>query len=453
MNTLPATDRSWHGSPIGRPSARVPIGAHGAGRWMLQAVVFCASLIGGSAAAHAADTRKLSVTLSVSDLPTQVTLCRDEAAIENFSVDGGWQILIDVDGSNATGNNGIDAVIQANTTPPGTPCDPSVVATEGNVYAGLYAWDEGNGFSDTGVPVQVHLDFVANTVRVSVPVTDVLTNLSSVSDMAAIGFAGYTSMAEPLQITDSTASIHTGNSIADPEQDVVDCNLSCTTNTDWYRMADLTGIRAAIEGASNTLLVEFELAALPAMMSLCRYPAHFTIYGPGSDSSWFVLFNLDASLATGDPALDGTDAIIYVATTSQQNGCVTHSAAIDTTLAASLLIYDANDGYVSVTSLPLSVSAPSGKIIVQADRSLPALAGLTQASALRLIAQGIYSGGEPYGAQDEIDNPVFGQIASDPKNDLSQCNSPCTTSVNWYAQVDFASAGVRMDQILHSDFE
>lgn len=115
MSNLPATDRFCRCSATGSPSPRVAIGTSGVARRMLQAVVFCAGLIGGSTAAHA-DARMLSVTLSVSDLPSQVTLCRDAVAIENFYVDEGWQILIDVDGSNATGNNGFDAVIQANTT-------------------------------------------------------------------------------------------------------------------------------------------------------------------------------------------------------------------------------------------------------------------------------------------------------------------------------------------------
>lgn len=101
---------------------------------------------------------------------------------------------------------------------------------------------------------------------------------------------------------------------------------------------------------------------------------------------WYAWSNVDNNLATGDPSA-GLDLVVSVSTQAPLPGCTPYSANLEQSLSIELYRYDSTLGdYVAVPigTWPVTVDTSSGKIIVQADRSIAPLSSLSaQASYMQ----------------------------------------------------------------------
>lgn len=193
---------------------------------------------------------------------------------------------------------------------------------------------------------------------------------------------------------------------------------------------------------SKTIYAEFDLKSLPAMVNLCNSSRFLN--NPGYDLLWVAAVRYNAGLSA-------YETLITAHTPLQQDCGVTSPASLATVMQANLFHLDPQNftnGYTLVSGLPVSVDIAGGKILVQADRTDPALAGLsdsTQAAFFTIEAVVTSLGGDfsPLGTaaglgstypRDDADAFAFGNSFSDPADDVCTANLNCISST--HPQID-----------------
>lgn len=342
-------------------------------------------LAAASMQAHA--TNSLSVSFAVANLPTTISLCRDQAAIGAFGADETWQAAIDIDNNDATGQGGIDVVIMAETLPQPPTCSPSIANTGSSLVAGLLAWSAAsNDFVDTGQTVAVAADSGQNSLTLSADIDGALAGLTRTSSIFGATSGAYSpASGAPLRARDASgAAIVVGQTAALSSGDVQECVTPCSAAASWYPLIDLTtfGARTAQPlptpptppaFGANTIDVEFDLSALPSSVMLCNSAIHLD--GAGYDLMW---------VAAVDHWNMAAYRVLIAAHTPLQAYCGTPVAApLESSVLASMFRMDVNhveNGYAFVGPLPAHVDHVNGRIVVQADRREPALAGMSSAT-------------------------------------------------------------------------
>ena len=424
------------------------------GNWIIAGA---ALLVAAATAANAA-VPTLTATLTVVTMPSTITLCRDPAAIQAFGSDAQWQVFVDVDDNTGTGDAfGSDALLLVGTTPQDGSCSPHSANTQDSLLAGVFVWDENQAtFVNSGAGASVVIDAVAGTMAITADIAGPLQGLSGSASLRVSALSTYIAAGTgPTFAADGALGSFAAPS-SDPAQDVQQCTSPCTQTASWIKMIDLTAFSAATSEplpafGANTLTVEFDLAALPANLSLCRYPSTFSS-SSGFDYAWLAGFDVDANPNTG---LGGIDAQIVVASTGQNTGCMTHSAPIGTSLSAALGVWDEQQqAYVYGADLPLTVDVAAGKLFVQADRTAQGLAGLSSASLMGEQTVGFYTTGDQPFAYDSTQVLKLGVAFNDPLHDVLNCTSPCSTAVDWYPQIDLVGGSIHLaDEIFAGNFE
>lgn len=212
------------------------------------AALLAASLIACSAAQAQPNT--LNVTLSLVNLPTTITLCRDQAAARQYGFDEEWPVLIDVDNNLNTGNtssSGADVVLLVETSAQSKVCIPSPGAIiQQNLASRVLMWDSSlQQFVDSGAPAYVGLDFAAHSMTISAEVAGPLTNLSQQSRIFLATYATYSPTGlSPTFAHDNSAAIVPNSAVTDAASDVLQCAAPCTQNESWIQMIDLVGLAA-----------------------------------------------------------------------------------------------------------------------------------------------------------------------------------------------------------------
>ena len=415
----------------------------------------------------AAQANSLSVSFALANLPQTITLCRVPTAIGVFGFDERWQVAIDVDDNAATGdpNTGIEVLLAASTLPQSTPCAPTSATTQQSIVASMYAWDQAQQtFVQNSQVVNLSLDFTAKTLSMSTSVSGPLDAFSALSRMYFFAQASYLpSNGNPNLTYDVAESIHVGASVVDPPNDVQVCESPCSSGASWYPLIDLVGVSATTTDAlpafgENTVYLEFQMASLSEIVGLCLYPGQFA--NPASEWGWYVWSNVDNNLATGDPSA-GLDLVVSVSTQAPLPGCTPYSANLEQSLSIELYRYDSTLGdYVAVPigTWPVTVDTSSGKIIVQADRSIAPLSSLSAPSLFYMQTFRLYwpyptQPDNPY-ATDVLSGISLGRTFVDAVGDVQNCSLGCSTSASWYPMIDLVGASVHLqDKIFRNEFE
>jgi len=212
------------------------------------AVLLAASFIVCSAAQAQPNT--LNVTLSFVNLPTTITLCRDQAAARQYGFDEEWPVLIDVDNNVNTGDpgsSGADVVLLAETYPQSKICIPSPGAiTQQNLISRVLFWDSSlQRFVDSGAPTSLGLDFATHSMTISADVAGPLASLSHQSRIFLATYAAYSPTGSPPTFAhDNSAVIVPNSAVNDAAADVLQCTAPCGQNASWIQMIDLIGLAA-----------------------------------------------------------------------------------------------------------------------------------------------------------------------------------------------------------------
>jgi len=430
----------------------------------LRLLLALSSFIAGWAPACAQATNSLSAKFELAGLPSTITLCRDPAAIQAFGVDEQWQLGIDVDNNASTGAPpvGVDVIVAAVTMTPAAPCTSTTANTADSLAAGVFAWSDADQmFMPTDATATVSLDFVAHTITINTDLMGALSGLTPSSKLLVSTVGAYQpSMGAPTVALDGTSTaFHVDEPVTLPANDVQGCASTCSPGAPWYPLVDLVGMEVTTAQplsafGSNTMYVEFDLATLPTAVDLCRYPTLFAMHPGGIDSQWLALFN-PSGADSGDGS-GGYETLVAAYTTPQAQGCSANSAPMATSVSAELDKWDAaQQNYVMVATLPVSVDVANGKIIVQADRSAASLAGLSAASLIREVSGAAYlQAAVEQDAYDLSDPFGLGASFTDPAQDVLACTAPCSTAVSWYSQIDLVGGSVHLvDEIFENGFD
>lgn len=430
-------------------------------RALILILVFFA-LLACDAASSKAQANTLSVTLNLSGLPASITVCRDPIAIQSLGFDEAWQIAIDVDNNANTGYYGYDVLLLVQTPQQTYPCSPTSISTTSALSTEVAVWDSAqNQFVSSSLQATVTPNLASNSLTVNADVSGPLANLTPQSRMSIGSVAAYTPTGQsPTDASDNIASpVDVGTAATDPANDVQNCGAPCGTSASWYPMIDLLGASADTSlplpaFGANTVYLEFDLAGLPATMSLCRYPAYFAAYSNSYDSAWLAFLDLDGNSSTPAGSPGGFEAAIAVYTTPQPSGCSPNSAALNSTLHAELDRFDTTTNSMGfVSSLPVTADATTGKIIVQADKSVAALSGLSTHS-LYIEQAGANYASPPQTAYDQGGAHVGSAFSAVSTTGVQQCSTPCSNSVSWYPQIDLTGGSVTLpDDIFRNGFE
>jgi hypothetical protein len=412
-----------------------------------------------SPALAAAQTPTLSATLTLAGLPTTLTLCRDSTAIQTYGVDEQWDIPIDIDANANTGGlGGIDVILLVTTPFQAYPCNPTVVNTQDTLLAAVLKWNAAQqNYVDSGITPALTLDFNAHTMTVTTDLTGDLANLAGNSKLSGAALASYTASGNiATSAYDNTGATTPGDSISDPGGDVQGCTTPCSAAASYYPIIDIVGLSSTTSQpldtfGVNTLTVEFDLASLPTNLNLCEYPGLFSSF-PGVDYGWVANLDVDNNPNSG---LNGFEVIIEAFSTQQPQGCSTNAVPFAQGISADLEQWDdAQQNYVQVVDLPVTVDLAAGKIFVQADRSLAALSGLSASSPMVDLTVGLYNNGQMPYAEDVSSLYALGKSFVDPGDDVSNCSTPCATNVNWYPQIDLVGGSAHLpNRIFSSGFE
>ncbi|MBS0486189.1 MAG: hypothetical protein JSS13_02515 [Proteobacteria bacterium] len=428
---------------------------------ILSALAFCANTL---AAPLQAQPNSLSVTLQLADLPSTIVLCRDPTAIQVAGdVDESWFVGIDTDANPATpgGNSdGIEVIIGANTLQQASSCSPHTANTQSSIVGGdLGVWDTSQqNYVDSGIPVSVALDFTAKTITMTAPLIGPLANMKGIATLYAGTEGVYTATSNGSVTTfaqDNGNAFTTLSSMTDPAGDVSQCSSPCSPSASWYGLVDLLGASATTTApiatyGAGTVYFEFDMAGLPATMSLCRYPQSSTF----SDSQWDAFINPGN---TANPAPSNFSTAVFAYTIPQAVACMPNNVLLGQALQAEIDHWDSTqNNYVKDADLPVNADANTGKIIIQADGKATALAGLSTQSPMGEVDAGAYPSGNPQQpfAYDNVSPLQLGTPVSSPSGNVQNCSSPCSTTVSWYPQIDLVGGYIHLaDHIFTGDFE
>lgn len=427
----------------------------------LNLILVVLAILACDAAISPARANTLSVTLNLAGLPANITVCRDPGAIQAFGFDEAWEIGIDVDNNASTGDSGIDVLLQVQTPQQSYPCSPTSVATTSALSAVVATWNSAqNQFVPSNLPATVVANLASNSMTVSADLSGPLANLAPQSQIYVAALGSYTPTGTSATTAyDNMASIAAGATATDPAGDVQSCGAPCTPSVSWYPMIDLLGASATTSlplpaFGANTVYLEFDLASLPATMALCRYPAYFATSSGSSDSIWIAGLDLDGNSSTPIGSPGGFESAITVYTTPQSSGCTPNSAALNSALTAELDKFDtASNAMVFVSSLPVTADAATGKIVVQADKSVAALSGLSTNSLYIEQAAGNYAS-PPQTAYDQGGAHVGSAFTTAATTGVQQCNTPCSNSVPWYPQINLTGGSMTLpDDVFRNGFD
>ncbi|TAH46408.1 MAG: hypothetical protein E6R11_00920 [Rhodocyclaceae bacterium] len=142
-------------------------------------------------------------------------------------------------------------------------------------------------------------------------------------------------------------------------------------------------------------------------------------------------------------------------------GNTPYSANLEQSLSIELYRYDSTLGdfvAVPIETWPVRVDTATGKIIVQADRSIAPLSSLSAASLIYMQTFRLYW---PYPTQP--DNPYATDVLSgislggtfvDAVGDVLNCSLGCSTGASWYPMIDLVGGSVHLqDRIFRNAFE
>jgi hypothetical protein len=191
----------------------------------------------------AANADYFSATISLTSLPSTITLCRDGAsAINGF--DEQWLVLIDVDDNPATGVGGADAALLISTNGVTPDCTPQTVSTQDNIVAALFqANATGDAFDQTDIPVAMAFDFIHSTLTATTRITGPISGLWLGSVISVVSGGGYLANAGnvPSYADDDMTSFLFQSSATDAQNDVQQCSAPCGPSATWYGLIDLIG--------------------------------------------------------------------------------------------------------------------------------------------------------------------------------------------------------------------
>lgn len=414
-----------------------------------------------------AQANTLSVSFSLANLPQTITLCRVPTAIGAFGFDERWQVAIDVDDNMATGDpdTGLEIILSASTLPQSTPCVPTSANAQQSIVSSMYVWDQAQQtFVQNSQVVNLSLDFTAKTLGMSTAVSGPLDAFTALSRMYFVTQGSYLpSNGNPNLASDVAEPVHAGDSNADPSNDVQVCEAPCSSGAPWYPLIDLVGVSASTSESlpafgENTVYLEFQMASLSEMVGLCLYPGQFT--NPMSEWAWYAWSNIDNNLATGDPS-SGLDLVVSVSTQPPLPGCTPYSANLEQSVSVELYRYDSALGdfvAVPIETWPVRVDTATGKIIVQADRSIAPLSSLSAASVIYMQTFRLYwpyptQPDNPY-ATDVLNGISLGGTFVDAVGDVLNCSLGCSTGASWYPMIDLVGGSVHLqDRIFRNAFE
>ena len=427
----------------------------------LNLILVVLAILACDAATSRARANTLSVTLNLAGLPASITVCRDPIAIQAFGFDEAWQIGIDVDNNPSTGDSGIDVLLQVQTPQQSYPCSPASIGTTSALSAVVATWNSAQSqFVTSNLPATVVANLASNSMTVSADLSGPLANLAPQSPIYVGAAGSYTPTGMSATLAyDNMPYIAAGTTATDPTGDVQSCGAPCNPSVSWYPMIDLVGASATTSlplpaFGANTVYLEFDLAGLPATMALCRYPAYFATYSNSYDSTWLAALDLDGNSSTPAGSPGGFESAITVYTTPQPSGCTPNSAALNSALTAELDKFDtASNAMVFVSSLPVTADAATGKIVVQADKSVAALSGLSTTSLYIEQAAANYAS-PPQTAYDQGGAHVGSAYTAANTTGVQQCSTPCSNTVSWYPQINLTGGSMTLsDEVFRNGFE
>jgi hypothetical protein len=413
----------------------------------------------------------------LASLPTMVDLCNSGAFLEGSGYDLLWVAGV---GFNAS-LSAYETLITAHTPLRQNCGTPSPASLESAMQATLFHLDPndiGSGYAlVSSLPVTV--DIAAGRILVQANRSDPA--LSGLADGSqAQFFTRETALTSPdgafapLDLAaelgstyprDDAASFAFGDSFTDPADDVCTANLACASAA--HAQIDLVGgslypqpiVPPPVFGG-NTIDVEFKVSALPTMVDLCNSAAF--VEGSGYDLLWVAGVGFNASLSA-------YETLITAHTVLRQNCGVPVPASLESAMQATLFHLDPNDigsGYAIVSSLPVSIDVAGGSILVEADRSEPALSGLAVGAQTLFLARETALT-SPDGAFAPLDLAVavfstyprddsapfaFGDSFTDPAGDVCTANLACASAA--HAQIDLVAGTAHMvDYVFRGGFE
>ena len=212
---------------------------------------------------RAVATDALSVTFRLAGLPSTITLYRDPAAIQFFSVDAQWGTAIDIDDDAGTGAPplGADMLVMAHTPAQSVPCTSSTANTASSIVVDVLAWSIA---LNTFVPVNgataiVSTDFSAHSITVSSDLNGPLGDLNAASRLLASITSFYQpAMGPPTVAQDTSSRLALDAPMTLPADDVQGCAAPCSSSADWYPMIDLVGVDARIVPGDSIFSDGFE---------------------------------------------------------------------------------------------------------------------------------------------------------------------------------------------------
>jgi hypothetical protein len=419
---------------------------------MIKSICFALLLAAAVLLPCRSDAASLGVTLTLSDLPTTVTLCRDLTAITSYQVDEQWQIGINTDGSIATGDGGgTDAILVIETLPQMPPCSAHMVALDANALVAFSVlWDQASQQFQYDTSLEFSVDTTANTLTVNATPA-IAAEVTGASTLSVAGAAAYTPSGNSSTLAyDNAGPLAPTASLTDPVGDVQACTSPCSPMTAYYPMIDIvkaqaqSGLVAAAADAEFT----WKLDSLPAMITLCRDPAVFMSMQTNVDSVWAGYIDVDGSQASG---YQGSEAAILVYTTPQSQNCTTSMAAIDQSLYGEIDTLDSGGFLNFLAGITVSVDAASGVITAHLPYDNPIAKMLTPSSKAVARTFGFYS---QTNAQDVATLFDIGTSFADPRQDVLYCTVPCATGASWYPQTDLVGGSfTRADRLFASGFE
>ncbi|HEX3895025.1 MAG TPA: hypothetical protein VHW73_02330 [Rudaea sp.] len=212
----------------------------------------------------AAITNSLSVTFTVTALPTSIVLCRDPQAYAGVGFDEQFQVPIDVDNNQNTGESGTDVLILLTTKSLGAPpcASSSPLDTANNLVAGLLIWNAAEmAFDDSGITPMVAFDFPHNAITISTPAVGVLAGLTMQSPIGVDAGASYQSGPNTSVAADATSDFTAGHSVTSPSRDVQFCTSPCSTASSYYNFIDLVEASATLGPPDEIFKSGFEFVS------------------------------------------------------------------------------------------------------------------------------------------------------------------------------------------------
>jgi hypothetical protein len=199
--------------------------------------------------------------------------------------------------------------------------------------------------------------------------------------------------------------------------------------------AVLLTVACACAASATSLQIEFETAAMPAQIELCRTPVARGL----SEHAWAAFIDVDQREDSGEA---GADVLVIVSTPVQPLDCVPTSMPFAASLSVETLRWDADAAEWTPADIvaQLQVDPALRRLRVGFDEAAVTALALADRSRVYALSQAIYPDGydQPAAALDVVDVlQLAGMPArTDPALDLENCGEACDAFFAWYQLAD-----------------